>query len=84
MHEKQFGMIANLPVVDGEPVLNKAKVTRRRSLNRPSVKPPTSKNFRLKASHLKLLESLDEIGCGMVERVTFREGLPCEFDDCAI
>lgn len=54
---------------------------RKRRLTCASQKSPTSKNFRLKTAHLQLLESLDEIGSGTVERVIFRDGLPCELED---
>lgn len=80
MHEKQFGTIANLPVVDGEPMMTQAKVIRRRNFNRQLVPRPASKNFILKVAHLELLDSLDEIGFGTIERVTFRDGLPCELE----
>jgi hypothetical protein len=80
MHEKQFGTISNLPVVDGEPNLQLAKVVRRRNLTRSPEARPTSKNFFLKDAHLQLLESLDEIGSGSIEKVTFRDGLPCELE----
>ena len=84
MHEKQFGTISNLPVVEGEPLLEQAKVTRRRNFTRNTIVRPASKNFFLKAAHLELLESLDEIGSGTVERVTFRDGLPCELEQSNI
>ncbi len=84
MHEKQFGTIADLPIVEGEPLLGKAKVSRLRSFNRSATVRPSSKNFRLKAAHLQLLESLDEIGSGTVERVTFRDGLPCELEQSTV
>jgi hypothetical protein len=80
MHEFQYGTINQLPVVDGEPNLKLAKVVRRRSLNRNAVARPTSKNFILKLAHLELLGSLDQIGSGIIEMVTFREGLPCELE----
>lgn len=80
MHEKQFGTITNLPVVDGEPILAEAKIVRRRCLNRQLASRPTSKNFILKAAHRELLDSLDEIDEGTIDRITFRDGLPCEME----
>lgn len=77
MHEKQFGTIRNIPVVDCEPVLQQATITRRRSLTKLSNTKPLSRNYFLKTAHLHLLELLDEIQDGNLEMVKFREGLPC-------
>ncbi|MEZ6097140.1 MAG: hypothetical protein R3C03_23435 [Pirellulaceae bacterium] len=82
MHEKRFGTIADLPIVDGEPILSRANVTRRRKLNGNSSSGPTSRNFRLKVPHLKLIESLNEIQNGTIKLMVFRDGVPCEMDEC--
>ncbi len=84
MHEKQFGCIRNLPIAGGEPVLPKARVTRKRSLKNQLVIKPVSRNFYLKVSQVELLGLLDEIGDGELEMLTFRDGLPCEFEQCAV
>jgi len=83
MHEMQYGSIRNLPIVGGEPVLQQAKVIRRRNLAKQSTVKPVNKNFYLKASHLQLLKLLDEIGDGVLDMISFREGLPCELEHSA-
>jgi len=82
MHEKQFGTIRNLSVVAGEPVLTKAKIVRRHNLAKQVATKPASNNFNLKAAHLRLLETLDRVCDGTLELITFRDGLPCELDEC--
>lgn len=83
MHEKQFGTIRNLPVIEGEPLLGQARVVRRRNLSKESDRKPVSKNFRLKVAQVRLLETLDEIENGVLELITFRDGLPCELEECS-
>ena len=80
MHEKQFGTIRNVPIEKGEPVMQKATITKRRNLAKQSNAKPVSRNFILKAAHLRLLESLDELNNGTLELITFRDGLPCELE----
>ncbi|MGV3483337.1 MAG: hypothetical protein ACO1RT_02830 [Planctomycetaceae bacterium] len=84
MHEEQFGTIRNLPVAAGEPVLPEAKITRKRSLKKQVVAKPVSRNFYLKAPHVELLSVLDRIGTGTLDVVTFRDGLPCEYEQGAV
>ena len=83
MHEKQFGTIRNLPVIEGEPLLEQARVVRRRNLSKETDRKPVSKNFRLKVAQVRLLETLDEIENGVLELITFRDGLPCELEECS-
>lgn len=82
MHKKQFGTIRDLRVVAGEPILANAKVVRRHNLAKETVTKSVSNNFVLKDIHLRLLKMLDQIGDGKLERLTFRDGLPCELDEC--
>ena len=81
MHQKQFGTIRNLPVVDGEPMLKKAEVVRMRKLSNHRNTRPVSPNYFLKLAQLRLLDMLDEIHDGVLDRITFRNGLPCELED---
>ena len=83
VHEKQFGTIRNLPVIEGEPLLEQARVVRRRNLSKESDRKPVSKNFRLKVAQVRLLETLDEIENGVLELITFRDGLPCGLEKCS-
>ena len=80
MHKKQFGTIRRLPIAGGEPVLKKARVTRRRNLTKQPTTKPVSQNFILKSAHIFLLETLDEVADGTLELITFRDGLPCELE----
>lgn len=82
MYEKQFGTIRNLPVIDGEPKLQDAKVVRKRNLAKQSDTKSVSPNYYLKVAQLRLLDTLDEINDGVLERITFRDGLPCELEEC--
>ena len=82
MYEKQFGTIRNLPVIDGEPKLKDAKVVRKRNLDKQYNTKTVSKNYYLKVAQLRLLDTLDEINDGVLERIIFREGLPCELEEC--
>ena len=75
--------IRNLPVIEGEPLLEQARVVRRRNLSKESDRKPVSKNFRLKVAQVRLLETLDEIENGVLELITFRDGLPCELEECS-
>lgn len=84
MHEKQFGTIRKLPISGGEPVLKKAKITKRRNLTKQSTAKPVSRNFILKSAHHLLLEALDDVADGMLELITFRDGLPCELEHCEV
>lgn len=81
MYEKQFGTIRDLPVIDGEPMLQKAKVVRKRNLTKHCDTKRVSPNFYLKVAHVRLLDTLDEIHDGILERITFRDGLPCELEE---
>jgi hypothetical protein len=83
MHEKQFGSIRNLVIVNGEPMMQRAKVTRRRNLTKLTSAKPVSRNFILKDAQIQLLDQLDEVGNGELELVTFRNGLPCELEHSA-
>lgn len=82
MHEKQFGTIRNLPVINGEPKLDEAKVVRKRNLDKQYESKTVSKNYYLKVAQLRLLEALDEIHDGVLEQIVFRNGLPCELEEC--
>ena len=82
MHRKQFGTIRNLPVIDGEPKLKEAKVVRKRNLEKQDDTKAVSKNYYLKVAQLRLLDTLDEIHDGVLERIIFRDGLPCELEEC--
>ena len=82
MHKKQFGTIRNLPVVEGEPMLQEAKVVRKRNLSKQDDSKPVSPNYYLKVAQLRLLDTLDEIHDGVLDRITFRDGLPCELEEC--
>ncbi|MFY9254610.1 MAG: hypothetical protein WAO83_14250 [Fuerstiella sp.] len=81
MHEKQFGTIRHLPVVDGEPQLKNAKVVRMRKLTNQNNSKPVSPNYYLKVAQLRLLDTLDEIHDGELEQITFRHGLPFELKE---
>ena len=82
MYEKQTGTIRNLPVVDGEPKLKAAKVVRKRNLVKQDNTKSVSKNYYLKVAQLRLLDTLDEIHDGVLDRITFQDGLPCELEEC--
>jgi hypothetical protein len=47
MHQKQSGTIRNLPVVAGEPMLQNARVTRRRNLGTKNAAPPVNRFLAL-------------------------------------
>jgi len=80
MLEKQNGRISNLPVVGGEPQLSQAKVKDSKRLDKQCVAKPASKNFCLKEEHLRLIETLDELGDGVISFIKFRDGLPVEVE----
>ena len=84
MHQKQFGTVKNLPVVNREPQIQQASILKKRNLAKQAVAKPESRNFILKVAHLRLLETLDELQNGTIELITFRDGLPCELEESAV
>ncbi len=80
MHEKQNGTIRDLPVVAGEPRMSEARVRRTTRLDKWVVPKPASKNFCLKQAHLRLMQTLDEMGDGVISRIVFQDGLPVEVE----
>jgi hypothetical protein len=74
-----FGRICNLGVVRGEPVfepppevIRTLKIAGRNS-PRPAAASP---DFVLKDAHVELLDQLNRIGDGVVERIEVAHGLP--------
>lgn len=84
MHEKQHGVIRCLPIVDGEPIIAKAKVTRKRKLAKEAPVKRVSRNFCLKAPQKRLMATLDEIQNGVLEVINFCDGLPDELDETLV
>ncbi len=78
MHRHGSGRIRNLPVVAGEPIVGRCRLTVRRRLEGQGRRRAISRNFRLKPAQLRLLETLDEVHDGVLACIEFEEGLPRE------
>lgn len=75
-----FGKICDLPVVEGEPVLESARVVRRQKLSRRPVPPAFSRDFELKTEHILFFEALEEMVDGNIACLEVQHGLPCHVD----
>lgn len=80
MQDIWFGRICDLPVSQGEPVLRKANIVKRRKLTRPQATIRFSDEFQLKAEHIELFQMLEEIHNGIIACLDVQNGLPCQID----
>jgi hypothetical protein len=79
MHEHQFGRIENMPVREGQPILDSnLKVVRVARLGAESgrAQGTTGKDFDLRKQVRDLFERLERLQDGTVIRLEFRHGLP--------
>ena len=79
MHVHQFGRIENMPVRDGQPVLDcNMKVVRvaRLGSEHDRMKAVAGNEFELKKHVRDLFEELDRLQAGTVISLEFRHGLP--------
>jgi hypothetical protein len=78
MREHQFGRVENMPVEDGEPILDGVKIVRVVRLGAESnVTHVTRLNdFELKNPVCDLFEKLAQLRNGTIVRLEFRRGLP--------
>jgi len=79
MSDHQFGRLENVPVHDGQPVLDQSvKVVRVARLGAEGRETPTLsvEQFELKKAACDLLDELVRLGEGMIVRLEFRHGLP--------
>jgi hypothetical protein len=72
-----FGRIDQLTVRSGEPVLTECRAVRYIKFERRGEPAAPPREFELKSEHLQLLDCLDRIQDGVLERLDIRHGLPC-------
>lgn len=74
-----FGHVEGLEIRGGEPVFNPAPiVTTEIKLDVPNASPAETDlpDFELRSELTRLLEELDRIGDGVIERIDIRYGVP--------
>lgn len=79
MREHQFGRIENMPVRDGQPIIDQdLKVVRatRMGGDKAGVKPPVTDDFEPKQAFRDLFDELERLNNGIVIKLEFRHGLP--------
>lgn len=75
-----FGKICDLPVVEGEPVLEQARIVRRQKLSRRPEPPAYDRDFELKMEHVLFFETLQDMHDGEIACLEVQHGLPCLVD----
>jgi len=79
MREHQFGRIENMPVREGQPVLDRdLRIVRAARLGGESsrTKAPCTTEFELKRAVCDLFDELARLDNGTVVRLEFKRGLP--------
>ena len=78
MHEHQFGRIENVPIRQGQPILDSSLNVVRvaRFVSRDAAKVSRSDDFELKRQVRDLFKELARLENGTVIRLEFRYGLP--------
>jgi hypothetical protein len=79
MSEHRFGRLENLPIQDGQPVLDRGvKVVRVARLggNSGGTTVPSTDEFELKQAVCDLFDELARLRYGEIVRLEFRHGLP--------
>ena len=81
LQETNFGQLRNLHVRNGDPHFQPAPlVVKDWKLDGENEQRPESNliDFALKKQHEKLFAVLDHVGCGVVDEIHIRYGLPCK------
>jgi hypothetical protein len=76
MRKHQFGRIENLPVRDGQPVIEDLKVVRVSKLGGDNAVNVPVADFELKRAVCELLSEIEQLNNGTVVKLEFRQGLP--------
>lgn len=76
MHFEQNGKLLKLPVVNHQPILEKAQVVRLKARKAIAASKRTSRNYFLKSPQIKLLETFDQTDNGTLD-LEFKDGMPC-------